>query len=1052
MTWAGALLLLAGVAVLVGWKARIPALTSVLPTLVPVEVLSAVLLLGWGVGMVALALGQRRTAAAVGGAVCAVAALLFLQDLADLRFGLERAVARLWLESPDSAARVAAHAAAAFLFSGLALALHASPRMRFPSALLASLVCTLGGVVLLGHVLGIRQLFPGAPLRSMALIEALGFAVGGYAMASEALARIRAADGARPSWRAPLVAAVAVTLGTLLLWQQLREQELRQIRQTTRASASSVASEVSRRVALAVEALRNLGAWGVENGWESNEDWRSDARLGLASVPGIQSVEWIDRQLETRIVTPVPPQPRALADTAEASALRLRALQRVLESHEPAVAGPFPYRDGGRALRVVVPVLAAGGGLDAFIAGQFDADEMFRFVDNVAPGYVVRVRCDDRDVYLSGERPSPLGPTLRTRSGMEFFGNLPWEVELAPGAELLSRQRSALPEAVLAAGLLIAALMASTLWFGQQARLRAERFRAAVRERTSELERTQAVGRMLSAKHDVGTIVQGVTEAGRDLTGAEFAAFFALPGESDTVAALAPPSADAVGPAPPYALWALAGVARARFDDVPPRQAVALLTPALEGGGTLRCRDARTDPRHADGAPFHDLPPEHPLRVRSYLAVPVISASGRVWGGILFGHRRPGVFTRASVEVAESLAAQAAIALDNASLLQAERVARAEAQRAVESKDRFMSVLSHELRNPMGSIRSALEVLERGAGDARAETRMRDILERQVQHLAALVDDLLDATRISSDRLALDLARLDLCELVENTVDAARLRLGGRDIRLELDNADGPVWVEADRKRIAQALDNLLTNARRFTPDGGRVVVSLEADEDAGEAVLRVRDTGIGIDRDDLQRVFEPFRQAAGRRSAGGTGLGLGLAIVDGFVHAHGGRVDADSPGLGKGSTFTIRLPLREAPSHDASDDADLAADEERAIRAPRRVLVIDDHRDSLTALSQLLSLYGQEVRTADDGESGLDRLEEFAADAVICDIDLPGIDGYEVARRIRADARFAGIRLFALTGHGEDESIERARRAGFDEHLTKPVDSRRLRELVLQA
>ncbi|HEX6200666.1 MAG TPA: ATP-binding protein [Thermoanaerobaculia bacterium] len=376
--------------------------------------------------------------------------------------------------------------------------------------------------------------------------------------------------------------------------------------------------------------------------------------------------------------------------------------------------------------------------------------------------------------------------------------------------------------------------------------------------------------------------------------------------------------------------------------------------------------------------------------------------------------------------------------------------AKAEAQAANAAKDRFLAMLGHELRNPLASISTALEVLERRSGASSGpDDRMRGIVLRQMHHLARLVDDLLDVSRIERGKLPLRLERVDLARLVRDVAETERARIEEKGVRFEVRIPPEPVWVEGDPTRLTQVVYNLVSNAAKFTGAGGAVEVRVarEGLEPApGTAVVTVRDTGLGIDRADLQRIFEPFTQTEDAVELAAGGLGLGLPIVKGLIDAHGGEIRAASEGRGRGADVTVRLPAAEAPAP-AEEAAEPAPE-----AAGRRVLVIDDHPDSAEGLRELLEIFGHEVEVARDGAGGLQAAERARPEVVICDIGLPDLDGYRVAAALREAPETAGTRLVALTGYGDDDSVRRAREAGFDHHLTKPVDPQELRHLLAQA
>jgi two-component system, chemotaxis family, CheB/CheR fusion protein len=346
----------------------------------------------------------------------------------------------------------------------------------------------------------------------------------------------------------------------------------------------------------------------------------------------------------------------------------------------------------------------------------------------------------------------------------------------------------------------------------------------------------------------------------------------------------------------------------------------------------------------------------------------------------------------------------------------------------------FLAVLSHELRNPLAPIRNSLYVLEKAAPGGEQALRAREVIDRQVTHLTRLVEDLLDVTRITRGRIELERVRLDLDDLAQRTVEDHRPVFGGRGLRLEMRPAPGPVWVLGDRTRLAQIIGNLLQNSAKFTPPGGGATVALETDRERAEAVLTVRDTGVGIPPEILPRLFVPFTQADRTLDRSQGGLGLGLALVKALVELHGGRVTAESEGPGGGAAFVVRLPLDtttvpEAPPHrGAGGDA-----------AVHRVLVIEDSPDSAESLRAALEIVGHVVEVAHDGLQGIEKARSFRPEAVICDIGLPGMDGYAVARTLRGDPLLRRVRLVALTGYAQPEDLARAREAGFDAHVSKP-------------
>jgi signal transduction histidine kinase/CheY-like chemotaxis protein len=347
-------------------------------------------------------------------------------------------------------------------------------------------------------------------------------------------------------------------------------------------------------------------------------------------------------------------------------------------------------------------------------------------------------------------------------------------------------------------------------------------------------------------------------------------------------------------------------------------------------------------------------------------------------------------------------------------------------------KDEFLSVLSHELRNPLAPIRNALHILETATDDPARAARARDVIERQSAHLSRLVDDLLDITRINRGRVELHCAPLDLVRLVRDTVEDHRAGYEAAGVGLRLQLPPDPVTVDGDRTRLAQVVGNLLGNSAKFTPRGGTVTVRVEG-APAGVALLLVSDTGEGIHPDVLPRLFEPFSQADRSLARTRGGLGLGLAVVKGLVELHGGMVTVSSAGRDAGTEVAVRLPRTPA----------LVSPPPPRGAAPRvgHVLLVEDNVDAAETLREALELEGMRVTIAGDGTVGLAAARQIRPDLVICDIGLPGdVDGYAVARAIRADPALRHTPLVALTGYAGPDDRMCARQAGFDRHLAKPT------------
>jgi signal transduction histidine kinase/CheY-like chemotaxis protein len=351
-------------------------------------------------------------------------------------------------------------------------------------------------------------------------------------------------------------------------------------------------------------------------------------------------------------------------------------------------------------------------------------------------------------------------------------------------------------------------------------------------------------------------------------------------------------------------------------------------------------------------------------------------------------------------------------------------------------KDEYLAMLSHELRNPLAPIRSAVFLLERADPASEGARRAREVIARQVGHLARMVDDLLDVSRLARGRIELRRSRLDLAELVRRVGEDHRLLLGAGGVELDVSVSDEPVAVDGDPTRLAQLLGNLLQNSAKFTPRGGRVTLSLAVEGD--RAVIRVRDTGAGIDPALLGSVFEPFVQEERNLARSRGGLGLGLPLVKGLAQLHGGDVEARSSGPGSGAEMMVRLPLASAR---AGGQRPEPGEGDGGGGRGRRVLVVDDNVDAAESLCDVVAFLGHTVEAVHDGAAAVARVRERHPDVVLCDIGLPGMDGYEVARAIRAEPGLADVRLVAVSGYAQPEERARARKAGFDAHVAKPAD-----------
>jgi PAS domain S-box-containing protein len=545
---------------------------------------------------------------------------------------------------------------------------------------------------------------------------------------------------------------------------------------------------------------------------------------------------------------------------------------------------------------------------------------------------------------------------------------------------------------------------------------------AALREENLLVETLNSIGRRLTAELNLQKLLQAVTDETTSLTGAAFGAFFYN-------------ATDAQGDS--YMLYTLAGAPREAFADFPQPRATAIFAPTFRGDPPVRLDDVTKDPRYGLSAPYYGKPAGH-LPVRSYLAVSVRARSGEVLGGLFFGHPEVGRFTARHERLVVGVAAQAAVAIDNARLY--ERIREQDKR-----KDDFLAVLAHELRNPLAPLRNGLRVV-RLSEDRETRETAQDMMGRQIENLVRLVDDLLDVSRINQDKMELRRARVSLAEVVTTAVETARPTIDAAGHELIVDLPTEPVILDADLTRLAQVLSNLLTNSGKYTDPGGRIWLTARTEADT--VIITVRDTGIGIASAALPTLFEMFSQVdwRGERAAGG--LGIGLALVKGLVEMHGGTVTASSPGAGQGSTFTVTLPLPEVV---ADAEPTSAPGDQRGVRKRRRVLVVDDSRDGAQSMAMMLELFGDEVRSAFDGLQAVTAAEEFRPEVILMDVGMPKMNGYDATRKIREAPWGKAMAIIALTGWGQDVDRVRSREAGCDGHLVKPVVLEDLEKLLAE-
>lgn len=555
-----------------------------------------------------------------------------------------------------------------------------------------------------------------------------------------------------------------------------------------------------------------------------------------------------------------------------------------------------------------------------------------------------------------------------------------------------------------------------------------ERKRAeqALREDARVLETQNRVARLIASEMNVERIMQAITDAATELAGARFGAFFRNvvneAGES-------------------YLLYTLTGAPRDAFEKFGSPRNTAIFAATFAGEGPVRLDDVTADPRYGKNAPHYGMPKGH-LPVRSYLAVAVRSRSGEVIGGLFLGHPDKGVFTERAERLVMGVATQAGVAIDNARLYDQSLQLIGKLQDSDRHKDEFLATLSHELRNPLAPLRNSLHLLRLAATDGTSAAPLHEMMERQVNHLVRLVDDLLEMSRISRGTFELRRERVEVSAIVRNAIETSDplLRAAGHSLTVSL--PEQPLWVDGDPVRLSQVLANLLNNAAKYTDAGGEI--SLTARDVANAAEIAVRDNGSGISADALPHVFEMFSR--GDRSSGRdqAGLGIGLALARRLVEMHGGSIFASSAGIGEGSEFVVRLPLSTSRGSQSASAPRVGATISR-----KGILVVDDNTDSAESLRMLLEFLGADVRVAYDGESALAAFTTSLPALVLLDIGMPGLDGYEVARRMRlADPRRKAT-IVALTGWGQEDDRRKAREAGFDRHLIKPADVGALQALI---
>jgi signal transduction histidine kinase/CheY-like chemotaxis protein len=423
--------------------------------------------------------------------------------------------------------------------------------------------------------------------------------------------------------------------------------------------------------------------------------------------------------------------------------------------------------------------------------------------------------------------------------------------------------------------------------------------------------------------------------------------------------------------------------------------------------------------------------------VRAFVCNPLL-INDHLIGTLAFSSRSRDEFDEDELDFLRTICHYVTIAYERLRLI-------TQLREADRKKNEFLATLAHELRNPLAPLRNSLELLRRAGTNAAVIEQARGIMIRQLDHLVRLVDDLLDVTRISRGKIQLRKERVELAAVVRSALESVQPLIEARAHELTVTLPPEAIHLDADPTRLAQVVANLLNNAAKYTEKGGHIWVSAARQGD--EAVVSVRDTGIGIAAEHLPRLFEMFSQAAPALERSQGGLGIGLSLVRGLVELHGGKVEARSGGIGLGSEFVVRLPIMASPPR-----LDLVPPVHGGAPSSSRkwrILVVDDNHDTADSKAEVLSLMGHEARTAYDGLEAVQTAADFRPDVVLLDIGLPKMNGYDAARHIRQQSWGKGMILIAVTGWGQEEDRRRALEAGFDHHLTKPVDSVAIEKLL---
>ncbi|MBA3478979.1 MAG: response regulator [Lautropia sp.] len=564
----------------------------------------------------------------------------------------------------------------------------------------------------------------------------------------------------------------------------------------------------------------------------------------------------------------------------------------------------------------------------------------------------------------------------------------------------------------------------------------------AFREEARVLDLLNRTGIAIASTLDLAALLQKVTDAATEMSGAEMGAFFYS-------------TTDEAGES--FRLYTLSGAKRETFEPFGQPRATPLFGPTFKGQPPVRCDDVLQDERYGRWLPHRGMPAGHPP-VRSFLAVPVASRGGQPVGGLFFGHSKVGVFTERIERMVVGIAAQAAVAIDNARLLEetkrtaqererrleSEQTARVEIARVSQLKDEFLATLSHELRTPLTAILGWAKLLLRPDAGSQLLGRGLETIERNAVAQARLIEDLLDMNRIISGKVRLNVQPTDLARVVEAAVDSIRPSADGKELRVTVRLDPSPPIV-GDPDRLQQVVWNLLSNAVKFTPRGGSIAVSLKQLQSNLE--VTVSDSGIGLSREFQPHAFDRFRQVDSSTTRSYGGLGLGLSIVKQLVELHGGSVRVTSDGEGLGSAFTVCLPAMAHLPHREDEHAAPGASRGAAPAGVNlrglKILVVDDEDDTRDLIRQVLSVCGAEVHAASSAAEGLSKLQHLRPDLLVSDIGMPERDGYQFIRDVRGlDTQHGGkTPAVALTAYARSEDRTRAMLGGYQVHVSKPID-----------